>query len=93
VRHGDSLDPFVLVAIARIVGFFPLGALAHLLRCFVRTFELLARIFELDSGERADAFQFVLVKDIFAWMVRGDASFDPANKVGSSASRFEVGLP
>jgi len=45
----------VISAIARIVGFVSFGALAHLLRRFVRAFKFLACIFELDPGERADA--------------------------------------
>ena len=45
----------IVRAIARIVGFVPLGALAHLLRRVVRAFEFLACILELDPGECADA--------------------------------------
>ena len=78
-RH--SLDPRVPIAlistIPQIVSLVPLAPLAHLQRRLVCTFEFLACILELYPGERTDALQFVLVKDVFARMAYGNASSDP----------------
>ena len=78
-RH--SLDPRVPIAlistIPQIVSLVPLVPLAHLQRRLVCTFEFLACILELYPGERTDALQFVLVKDVFARMAYGNASSDP----------------
>ena len=43
----------------------------------MRTLELYPRILYLNTGECADALEFLLVKDVFGGLLGCDTAFDP----------------